>query len=59
MDPAYALAIRANHSDHTTSNDFKFYGANYSAVEDHGTVHISVLAENGDAVAVTSTINTL
>ena len=26
-------------------------------VKDHGTAHVSVLAPNGDAVAVTTTIN--
>lgn len=40
-----------------TSSDFAYYGADFSQPEDHGTAHISVLAENGDAIAVTSTIN--
>lgn len=43
--------------DNRTFNDFKHYGAKYELTEDHGTAHISVLSKNGDAVAVTSTIN--
>lgn len=42
-----------------TYNDFKHYGAEYSIVEDHGTAHVSILAENGDAISITSTINTM
>lgn len=34
-----------------------FYDSKMETVEDHGTAHVSVLAENGDAVSVTSTIN--
>lgn len=56
----YAEDIRQRqHSDASTSQDYRFYGANYAGVEDHGTAHVSVLAPNGDAVAVTSTVNTL
>ncbi|CAH1388407.1 unnamed protein product [Nezara viridula] len=34
------------------------YGAKFTTPDDHGTVNIVVLAPNGDAVSVTSTINT-
>ena len=41
-----------------TKENPEFYGADMSSpAEDHGTAHISILAENGDAVSVTSTIN--
>ena len=43
-----------------TSTEKEFYWANESIPkDDHGTTHISVVASNGDAVAVTSTINYL
>ena len=45
--------------DSATNNDYHFYGANFYAVDDKGTGHLSVIAPNGDAVAATSTINTL
>ena len=42
-----------------TKSDPKYYGVHESTyVEDQGTTHISILASNGDAVSVTSTINT-
>ena len=43
----------------TTSQDPAWYGAQFSSVEDSGTSHISILDPAGNAVAVTSTINTL
>uniref|UniRef100_A0A336KBV3 CSON002119 protein n=1 Tax=Culicoides sonorensis TaxID=179676 RepID=A0A336KBV3_CULSO len=55
--PDYASYIRSLIKDNQTFNDYEHYGANFSSVDDHGTAHISVLHENGDAVAVTSTIN--
>lgn len=57
-DPQYAMEIRAKILENETSQSYTYYGAEYGTVEDHGTAHISVLAPNGDAVSVTSTINT-
>ena len=34
------------------------YGAKWSQLDDSGTTHVSVVDANGDAVALTSTINT-
>lgn len=45
--------------DTKTFNDYKFYGANYSQAEDHGTTNICVLQPNGDGISISSTINTL
>ena len=43
----------------STSQDPAWYGAQFSSVEDSGTSHISILDPAGNAVSVTSTINTL
>lgn len=43
--------------DLKTFNDIKFYGGEFYTPKDHGTAHAAVLAPNGDAVSVTSTIN--
>lgn len=40
-----------------TFNEPEHYFANNSIREDHGTSQISILAPNGDAVAMTSTVN--
>ena len=44
-------------NDLQTYNDTDHYGAHFYSPSDHGTSHTSVVAPNGDAVAVTSTIN--
>lgn len=54
--PEYAENVRLRITD-KTSLDPKHYGAVFYNNDDHGTAHISVLAENGDAVSVTSSIN--
>ncbi|XP_049765276.1 scoloptoxin SSD14-like [Schistocerca cancellata] len=54
---SYAESIRAQISDTETYSDPEHYGAVLSQPDDHGTAHISVIAPNGDAVSVTSTIN--
>ena len=46
------------HAMRKTRLDPGFYGIDQSIPEDdHGTTHISIVASNGDAVSVTSTIN--
>ena len=52
---AYDTFMKIN--DSFTVNNASYYGADFFTEEDHGTTHLSVLAPNGDAVAVTSTIN--
>jgi len=44
-------------NDSFTVNNATFYGADYSVTVDHGTAQASILAPNGDAVSVTSTVN--
>lgn len=56
---SYANEIRSRIKLDQTFNDFNHYGAEYTSKDDHGTSHISVLAANGDAVSITSTINNL
>lgn len=53
----FADKIRNSIHDDRTFNDMAFYGANFTIQEDHGTAHMAVLAANGDAISVTSTVN--
>lgn len=59
VDNDFAKRIRDAIWDNQTFNDVNHYGGSFAFPEDHGTAHINVLSENGDAVAVTSSINTM
>lgn len=53
----YAAEIRRKIDDFKTMGDAKDYGAQFYAGKDEGTAHISVLAPNGDAISLTSSVN--
>ncbi|CAG9773821.1 unnamed protein product [Ceutorhynchus assimilis] len=53
----YAEDIRLKIVDNMTFSDPKHYGAVYYDRGDHGTAHISIIDQNGDAISVTSSIN--
>ncbi|XP_039753705.1 glutathione hydrolase 1 proenzyme-like isoform X3 [Pararge aegeria] len=55
--PEYGAQIRLRINDSSTSNDTNYYGATEYNKPDSGTAHISVIADNGDAVSMTSSIN--
>ncbi|XP_053479926.1 glutathione hydrolase 1 proenzyme-like isoform X2 [Ictalurus furcatus] len=52
----FADNIRSKITDNTTHPE-SFYGPEYFNPEDHGTTHLSIIAEDGSAVGVTSSIN--
>ncbi|KAM9475174.1 glutathione hydrolase 1 proenzyme-like [Clarias gariepinus] len=52
----FANNIRSKISDDKTRNE-SYYEPEYLISKNHGTAHLSILAEDGSAVAVTSTIN--
>ena len=54
---AYAQSTFSVISDDFTVNNASYYGADYAAIDDHGTAHVSILAPNGDAVSLTATTN--
>ncbi|XP_029177743.1 glutathione hydrolase 1 proenzyme-like isoform X2 [Nylanderia fulva] len=53
----FAEIIKGKIKDDRTSQDPRDYGAVTETPEDSGTAHVSVLAPDGSAVSVTSTIN--
>lgn len=58
-DMNYADGLRKQIDLNKTFDDPIHYGAEYATLEDHGTAHVSVLAENGDAISITSSINSM
>ncbi|XP_026736900.1 glutathione hydrolase 1 proenzyme-like isoform X2 [Trichoplusia ni] len=55
--PEFGSEIRMRINDTSTSNDTATYGAETYNQPDAGTAHISIIAANGDAVSITSSIN--
>jgi gamma-glutamyltranspeptidase/glutathione hydrolase/leukotriene-C4 hydrolase len=53
----YGNQIRHNIDDNRTYTDPGYYGALNYSVDDHGTAHVSIIAPNGDAASITSTVN--
>lgn len=53
----FADDVRKLIYDDRTFSNMSYYGANFTIEEDHGTANMAVLAANGDAVIVTSTVN--
>lgn len=56
LSPAFGDEIRAKINDNKTYTDPTYYGGDFVSI-DKGTSHMSILASNGDAISVTSSIN--
>lgn len=55
----FAETIRHKIWDNRTFTNYRYYGDFYHDASQEGTSHLSVIAENGDAVSATTTINLL
>lgn len=53
----HTLSIRSMIGDYATNSTYEYYGAEYYQPENHGTAHVSIIGANGDAIAITSTVN--
>ncbi|XP_078062886.1 glutathione hydrolase 1 proenzyme-like [Mustelus asterias] len=52
----FATQLRSRITDDTT-HSMQYYEPDFYTVDNHGTAHVSLVAEDGSAVSVTSTIN--
>lgn len=57
LSSSYRRRIGMKISDANTFDDYKNYGLKSLSPDDHGTSHISMISQNGDAISVTSSIN--
>ncbi|CAF5172178.1 unnamed protein product, partial [Rotaria magnacalcarata] len=57
LSPEYAEEIRERINEHKTQ-PLAYYEPMFEPQTDHGTSHCSIIDSDGNAVAVTSTINT-
>jgi gamma-glutamyltranspeptidase / glutathione hydrolase / leukotriene-C4 hydrolase len=57
LSPEYAKHVKNRIDDATTFTDSEKYSAKFTAPNNDGTSHISIIAPNGDAISVTSSIN--
>lgn len=58
MSDDFIKKIQDKMSDNFTSQNPKYYGADYDVSENHGTANIVVIDKNGNTVVGTSTLNT-
>ena len=58
-DPYYGNTVRTQIFDNMTFSADHYKGDNFDVPEKTGTTHLVVVAENGDTVSVTSTVNGL
>lgn len=56
-DPDFADITTDLIDDLSTSTNVQYYGGNFTIPDDNGTANTVVLAPNGDAIIITSTIN--
>ncbi|CAB3995471.1 glutathione hydrolase 1 proenzyme isoform X1 [Paramuricea clavata] len=57
LDQKFADKLRTKISDKKTQSPMYYDGAGYDVPVKNGTTHLVVVAENGDTVSVTSTVN--
>ncbi|XP_068708746.1 glutathione hydrolase 1 proenzyme-like [Montipora foliosa] len=54
---AFAESLRRKIYDNRTFENYTYYGDFYARPSDQGTTHLSIISPDGDAVAVTTSIN--
>lgn len=57
LSESYGKRVWKKIKDSSTMENVEHYGADSVSPEEHGTSHISIIAPDGDAISVTSSIN--